>query len=298
MDAALQRIIGYYVTAILAGTLGGLLGIGGGVVMVPAVNLVFGENFHVAVAASLFCMVFLALSSAYGHWKNGYILENVLWELVPIAAVSAVVGVYLGSYVLPGWALNLLFAAFLAHIVYKSLRKLLRPGEEAEPVDRFTKPNRWIIPVIGAAMGLSCGILGIGGGVVAVPALHFFLKLPLKNAVANSSATILFSAAIAAVVKLAAVNGMTVTLETGELATLSWQQPIVIGLLMAPLALVFGRLGSHLTKISPTRLVRAVFVVVAIWACYKYAARTYADFQGYVNSNSTTQTALETAPAQ
>ena len=287
MEAGLTEIIGYLVTGAIAGTLGGLLGIGGGVVMVPAVNLIFGKHIQLAVASSLFCMIFLSISSAYGHWKNGYILKNVLWEMAPIATVSAIVGVFLGSWVLPVWVLHLLFATFLAYTAYKNIATVVRRTPEEGPIKRFVLPNRWIVPVIAVPMGLSCGILGIGGGVVAVPALHYFLKLPFKNAVANSSATILFSAAVAAVVKLSTINGMEVT-TAGGTATLYWYHAVIIGALMAPTALVFGRIGSHLTRISPTRLVRALFVVVAVWACWKYADKTRQDLQAYLDSRAPT----------
>ncbi len=283
----MTEIIGYLVTGVIAGTLGGLLGIGGGVVMVPAVNLIFGKHIQLAVASSLFCMIFLSISSSYGHWKNGYVLKNVLWEMVPIATVSAIAGVFLGSWVLPAWVLHLMFAVFLGYTVYKNIATIVGGAPEEGPVKRFAPPNRWIVPAIAVPMGLSCGILGIGGGVIAVPALHYFLKLPFKNAVANSSATILFSATVAAVVKFSTINGMEVTTAAGT-ETLYWYHAMIIGALMAPTALIFGRIGSHLTRITPTRLVRALFVIVAVWACWKYADRTWQDLQGYLDSRAPT----------
>ena len=85
-------LIGYAVTGLIAGTLGGLIGIGGGVIVVPALTLIFHKDAQLAVAASLFQMIFIATSSAYGHYRNGYILKSVVVRLVPVAAVAAIVG--------------------------------------------------------------------------------------------------------------------------------------------------------------------------------------------------------------
>ena len=118
---------------------------------------------------------------------------------------------------------------------------------------------------------------GIGGGVVAVPALNIIVGMPFKNAVACSSVTIVFSSAVAAIVKLLSIHGMAVP-AGGASVILSATDALVIAACMVPTALVFGRLGAHLTKITPTKLVRAVFVVILVWAGYKYINKGCADY--------------------
>jgi uncharacterized membrane protein YfcA len=274
VQITLFKLVGYAVTGLAAGIIGGLLGIGGGAVMVPLLNLALDETMHVAVAASLFAMVFLSMTSVWGHRKNGYILKSVVVRLAPLATVSAVGGVIAGSYI-PGWMLRKIFAVFLAYVAVDMVWRLVRgvkKGGDAneEPVSEFKPANEWVIPLIAIPMGFSCGVLGIGGGIIAVPALHVFLKLPLKNAIANSAATILFSATVAAVSKLIAIDGMEITRENGPTLVLAWQQAAVIGLLIAPTALVGGRVGALLTKKSPTSLIRALFAVMLIWAAVKF----------------------------
>lgn len=277
MNSTILRLLGYAATGAAAGLLGGLLGIGGGVIMVPSLNLIFDETMHVAIAASLFSMIFISASSAWGHWKNGYVLKGVVVRMVPLATASAVGGVIAGAY-FPGAVLRKVFAVFLLYsignMVYKSIRAFLSPEAEEAPLTEYKPPNEWVTPLVAIPMGFSCGVLGIGGGVIAVPALHLFLRLPLKNAIANSAATIFFSATVATVAKLISIDGMTVTRTTGEVMTLSWHHAAIIGALMAPTAFIAGRLGSHLTRISPTMVIRIIFAAVALWASYKFWMKT------------------------
>lgn len=270
------RILLYLLIGLVAGTLGGLLGIGGGAVMVPALNLFLGWPYHLAVASSLFCMIWLSAASTYGHKKNGYVLTSVVVRLIPMAAVFGVIGV-LVSGMIPKWVFYVLFAVFLFAMACSNIQKLLSGTPEEEPVTEFVSNRKWMTFLIAAAMGLAQGILGIGGGVIAVPALHSILKLPLKNAIAISSATIMVSATIAAIAKMRFIEGMSATLEdTGQLVTLHWYHAAIIGGCMAVTALVCARVGAHLTKRLPTRTVRIVFVVLLLWAGYKYAGKSYA----------------------
>ncbi len=273
MSGTVVRIIGYIVTGLAAGVLGGLLGIGGGAVMVPSLNLALGEAMQISIAASLVSMVFISASSAYGHWKNRYILKNVVIRMVPPATVCAVGGAVAGTH-FPKWVLQTIFAVFLLYtafdMVLKVIRRRLKNSKDEDPVREFKVPNEWTIPLIAVPMGFSCGVLGIGGGILAVPALHFFLRLPFKNAIANSSATIFFSSIVAAVAKLISIHGLAVKSAGGAEMILTWQHAFVIGLIMAPTAFIGGRIGSYLTKVSPTAVIRVVFAGVALWAGYKF----------------------------
>lgn len=290
-----MEIVGYLIIGLVAGTLGGLLGIGGGAVMVPSLNLIFDKPYHLAAAASLVCTIFVAGSSAYGHWKNRFIMTRVLARLLPVAMVSAIFGAVVGTRFLPAWIVYSLFALFLGYSVVKNIEALVRNKPEEEPLHDFTPPNRWVLPLIAIPMGLVQGILGIGGGVVAVPALHMFLKLPLKNAIATSSATIVFSAIIASVSKLTAINGMVVERLSGEVVTLHWHDAVLMGLLMASTAVIFGRVGAHMVKHSPTKFLRIAFVIVLAWATWKYSTKAYSAGEKFFSGPAAV--AEETAPA-
>ena len=266
-----MEIIGYLITGLVSGILGGLIGIGGGAIVVPALTLIFHKSPHLAIAASLVQMVFVASSSAYGHWKNGYILKAVVMRLVPLAAAFAIVGVFVGSAI-NGALLARIFAVFLVYVAadsgYKLVRNIIKRRQDEEPLSQFRPRNEWGIPAVAVPMGFSCGVLGIGGGSIAVPMLHMFLKLPLKNAIANSAAAIFFSSIIASVVKLMSINGMVVDAAGGTTAVLHWYDALVVGLLLAPGSFAGGRLGAHLAKKAPTKIIQAVFILVLLYSAY------------------------------
>ena len=261
----------YLLLGLVSGTAGGLIGIGGGAIVVPALTLIFHKNVHLAIAASLVQMIFVASSSAYGHYRNGYILKSVVVRLVPLAAVCAIIGVLVGSKV-PSAPLQRIFAVFLAYTAldtaYRLARNIIGKHPDEEPLREFAPKNEWSIPAVAAPMGLSCGILGIGGGSIAVPALHMFLRLPLKNAIANSAAAIFFSSIIASVVKAASIDGMAVPVAGGGTMMLHWYDAVIVGLLLAPGSFVGGWIGARLVKRSPTGVIRVVFITVLLYSAY------------------------------
>ncbi|MBW2314185.1 MAG: sulfite exporter TauE/SafE family protein [Deltaproteobacteria bacterium] len=95
-----------------AGTLGGLLGVGGGIVMVPAFIRFLGLPAHQAVATSISVIVFISLSAALKHHQQG----STQWKIVGLVLVTSVLGAYLGAAFtdqIPERTLRLGFAVFL-----------------------------------------------------------------------------------------------------------------------------------------------------------------------------------------
>ena len=141
----------YLLLGLVSGTAGGLIGIGGGVIVVPALTLLFHKDINLAIAASLVQMIFVASSSAYGHYKNGYILKSVVIRLVPLAATCAVIGVFIGSRV-PSAPLQRIFAVFLAYTaldtLYRLAKSIIARQPEETPLKEFTPPNKWAIPAV------------------------------------------------------------------------------------------------------------------------------------------------------
>ena len=100
------------VIGLFAGTMGGLLGVGGGIVMVPAVIRLLGLPAHQAVGTSITVIVFIALSAAAKHHQQG----STQWKVVGLVLATSVLGGWLGAALtdqVPERALRLGFAAFL-----------------------------------------------------------------------------------------------------------------------------------------------------------------------------------------
>jgi uncharacterized protein len=268
MDYTLMVVLG-----LVAGVLGGLLGIGGSVVMIPGMVWILGqadasgiEQIQQYQAAAMIVNFLLAGPSALRHLRAGAVYGSVWRWLAPSAGVGIIAGVLLSQSALfaGGRAVYLryLFGAFLLYAVGYNLYRLLRPprveGITREQAD--TAP-RWKKASIGGVMGVFAGLLGIGGGAQAVPLMQVVLRMPLRKAIATSSATIFTIAWIGAAVK---------NLSLGPAGSV--ERSFVLAALLTPTAMVGGYLGGALTHVLPLRVVRAVVVGLMLLAAWKMFA--------------------------
>lgn len=181
---------------ILTGVASGVLGIGGGLLMVPAL-MVFGVPILAATATSLVGVLLSAVSGTLQNWRTGdlQIGLSLLLALggIPMAQVGAVLGDRL-----PASILAFSFAGLqLVAIYLMGLRRQLGEREtengEALRVDRRTYLFK--ILGIGVIAGFLSGLFGVGGGLVIVPLQMLFLSLPIKQSVRNSLGAIVLIAA-------------------------------------------------------------------------------------------------------
>jgi len=130
MDNGWPRIVLFLVTGVIAGFLSGMMGVGGGTIMVPAMVLLAGFGQHTAQGTSLLAMVPAGASGAYTHWKLGNVRTNLLLGLIP----GIVIGTYFGgtlAHVLTDNILRLIFAAMLIWIGVRYL--MTKKPESSEP---------------------------------------------------------------------------------------------------------------------------------------------------------------------
>jgi uncharacterized membrane protein YfcA len=178
----------YAFIGVIAGLLAGLLGISGGIVTVPLLLLVFtlfdfpqAYVMHLAIGTSLAAMVFNALSAAWMHNRK----DAVIWKVVKRMAFGLVLGSILGAIVarfLSAVFLELAFGLFACCLGLYMLRGR-KPHEGDHPL-----PGPLALNCIGTGVSFLSNILGIGGGVITVPALMEF-RIHEKKAIGTSSAT-------------------------------------------------------------------------------------------------------------
>ena len=284
---------------LIAGTLGGLLGVGGSVVMIPGLVLLLGRTHgaeqHLYQAAAMVANVAVAVPAALRHRRAGAMVVGVVKWMLPAAVVCVVLGVWLSN--LPVFAgrsggiwLGRVLAVFLVYVIVVNVLKLrggtrtgLSPAAcgrsintpaasgRAKPFDdedeRSTSASPTRSTLVGTIMGLTAGLMGIGGGAIATPLQQTLLRLPLRRCIANSSAVIACSAALGAIYKNASLHQHAV-----EGLPLDWRTGLTLGLLLAPTAWVGGRLGAGLTHRLPLRIVRLAFVTLMIVAAWRMAA--------------------------
>lgn len=260
-------------TGLGAGLLGGLLGVGGSIVMIPVLTVGLGPDQHLYQAAAMAANVAVALPAALRHRRAGAIDWGVLRWMLPASVLCVLVGVALSN--LPvfegregGVWLGRLLAVFQVYVVVVNVRKLVgRSGDEPAVGPASAGVSARASGGVGAAMGLSAGLLGIGGGAIAVPMQQALLRLPLRVCIANSSAVMVVSAAIGAVMK----NATLAQHGTAD-QPLAWWSGLALAGLLAPLAIVGSRIGAGLTHRLPLRVVRVVFVGLMLVTAWKMAA--------------------------
>ena len=263
MEYVILSVIG-----LVMGLFGGLLGIGGSAVMIPAMVIAFGENQHLYQASAMICNFFVAAASIIAHRKAQAMVPEVLKWLIPAAAASIIAGVALSNAsVFAGeksYLLARLFGAFLIYVIASNAFKMYRQmgtkqTKTADQLQRSLKLSPRISLMTGLMTGTGAGLLGIGAGTIATPLQQLFMKMPLKRAMSNSAATIMGVALIGASYK-------TITLPRHGIAMI---EPLKIAAIVIPTAIIGGFVGGHLMHLLPKQLVRAVFIIVLVAAAFR-----------------------------
>ena len=170
----------------MSGFLGGLLGIGGGVVIVPALIILFDSLLlfspeiatPVAVGTSLACIIFTSLSAAYSQMRA----RMVDWHVVRRWSGFLIIGSFLASSIavaLPVATFRALIGCFLLFVAFVMLTSW-------KPSAHRSFPGPLLSAGFGTVGGVVSGIAGIGGGNVVVPTLLYF-NVPVHRATATSS---------------------------------------------------------------------------------------------------------------
>ncbi|MDA3903617.1 MAG: sulfite exporter TauE/SafE family protein [Desulfuromusa sp.] len=260
-----QIILLALVMGSFAGFLAGLLGIGGGVILVPLFLWLFSiVGFppdlivHTAFGTSLAIILPTAISSTLAHRKRG----NVDWHMVAFLALGGIFGSLLGSSaaaVIPGEKLKMYFGLMQILISLKLL--FYKPYIPPENLARAKKTS---LALVGFAGGLYSAFFGVGGGVVAVPLMLMALHLPIHLAVGNSSALIVVSSfsAVICYIWYGIQNSSPAPFSIGYVN-------LLVTFLVAPAAMIFARIGvKFATRTSQTKLVK-IFAVLLMFVGIK-----------------------------
>lgn len=187
-----QTTVVLYVLALLAtgafsGFLAGLLGVGGGIVVVPVLLIVFDAfnvdpsiRNQVAVGTSLATIIPTSIVSARSHWRKGSMDQSLLRSLAPMTFVGVIVGTLLASIV----SGNVLTAVFATVALLVSIKMAMGPNAF---VIGKRLPGRIGVGAIGTTIGTVSAMMGIGGGTLTVPVLSLF-SYPIHTAVGTAAA--------------------------------------------------------------------------------------------------------------
>ncbi len=250
-----------------AGLLGALTGLGGGVVIVPLLTLLFGVDIHYAIGAALVSVIATSSGAAAAYVREGYSNIRVGMFLEVATTIGALAGAALVLY-LKVSVISVIFGVVLLYSAYASLSEHAPPSADAKP-DRiaswlrmdstYPTPNGLEhyhvrgVPLGFALMfvaGVLSGLLGIGSGAVKVLAMDRAMKLPFKVSTTTSNFMIGVTAAA----------GAGIYLSRGYIDP-GLAMPVMLGVLAGSL------LGARILAGAKVRVLRLVFSgVIAVLA--------------------------------
>ena len=259
-----------------AGLFGSLLGLGGGVLIVPLLTLVFNLPLLTAVGVSLVCVIVTSGASAGVFLERHVANLRLGMTLELFTATGALLG-GLVAFLLPEKALEILFSGLL---IYTSITMLRRgraaggpeeetvvdeeePGEDqffdaslSGPTYRVKRVPAGALGSVGA--GVVSALLGIGGGIVKVPVMHLVMGVPLRVATATSNLM------------------MGITASAGAIVYLS--RGLIDPFVTAPTALgvfVGASIGSRVAHRIDVRILRALFVAILLYTAFQMLLRAF-----------------------
>jgi len=250
--------------SLVAGFLGALTGLGGGVVLVPLLTLFFKVDLRYAIGASLVSVIATSSGSAAAYVKEGFSNIRIGMFLEIATTIGALLGAFLTAKV-PASALAIIFGVVLLYSAYVSRRTRSRT-ETPEPPDPLatklkmngTFPdtsgirnyNVYRVPAGFGVMfgaGAISGLLGIGSGALKVVAMDQAMKIPFKVSTTTSNFMIGVTAAASAGVYLS--RGY---IDPGL------AMPVMLGVLIGSL------MGTRVLVKTQTKLLRLVFSTVIV----------------------------------
>ncbi len=232
-----------------AGLFGSLLGLGGGVLIVPLLTLGFGLPLREAVGVSLVAVI-MTSSAAAGVYLERHVANLRLgMSLELFTATGALIGGSI-AFLLSEQVVEVLFAILLTYVALSMLRQRNRGGDEPEATATSGYEVRNMgLGVVGSTFaGLVSALLGVGGGIVKVPLMNLGMGVPLRVATATSNLMIGITASASAVIYL--LHGGIDPYVAG---------PTAIGVFVG------ASVGSRVAPRIDARYLRILFVVVLLY---------------------------------
>jgi uncharacterized membrane protein YfcA len=248
----------------LAGGFGSLLGIGGGLIIVPTLTIALGHDVKTATAASLIAVIGTSLSASPRFIKSGIADRRLGLVLLVGATLGGLTG-GLTSGFLDSRVLALLFAILLAAVAVQMSRQVCHPRPPVPPDDEpgtgfassYVEPTTGdVVPYqarrVGAGTAVSflagnvSGLLGVGGGVINVPTMNVLMHVPIRVATTTSTYMLAATASASGVVRVA--DGQVDPLLVA---------PVTLGVIVG------ARAGARLSMRFSQNALRLGFVVVA-----------------------------------
>lgn len=269
------QLISVGLVALVAGLLGALLGLGGGIILVPGMVLLLNIPEKTAVATSLLGVIATSMASSTSHLRHRYThLPLAIW-LTSGTVVGALGGSLLFRIISPHW-IAIAFSTLQGYIAWNLSRpRLEKPVEEEEQEQTFFQPAEftdlatgqvvrytprrlgigWLTSVVA---GVISALLGVGGGIINLPVMNLLMNVPLKAAAATSSFMIGITGSVSATIYL--LHGYVNPLLAA---------PAVLGVMAG------AYVGASLSRRMRSDILRRLLVLVLVVSAVRMAWRAF-----------------------
>ncbi len=230
----------------LSGLFAGMFGVGGGIIIVPSLTIIFSylgfdlaDSMRIAMATSMTNMIFVSISSFYSNYKLNYVVRKAFLLAMPFVLLGTITGLIFANSI-DGRTLSIIFGVIMAAIAIRMILEstIIKNQSRTEVRENINKP---LFAAVFFAIGNLGGLTGLGGGFASVPFLSYYC-MPIKEATGTSS-------------------GLTLTISlVGTLFYLinnnhSIASPFFVGyifwlgvLMMLPTSVIFANIGAKLKK--------------------------------------------------
>ncbi|MGH8907723.1 MAG: sulfite exporter TauE/SafE family protein [Egibacteraceae bacterium] len=272
----LELALAVFAVSVAAGVLGSLLGVGGGIILVPILTLMLHVDIRVAIGASIISVIATSSGAAAAHVRERITNLRVAMFLEVAATAGALSGAYFTG-VIPVRLLYMLFALVIALSAWAMLRKRMPSRSGPAPADALADRlllHGWYFDraagedvayrVSGSRIsfalmyvaGMMSGLLGVGSGVLKVPAMDLAMRLPIKVSTATSNFMI----------------GVTAAATAGAYFARGQINPLIVGPVAA--GMLLGAVGgSRLLGRARSSTIRRIFVALLVWVSFQMLLR-------------------------
>ena len=253
----LTIVLMYVLVGVVAGVLAGLLGIGGGLVIVPMLVFCFTRQgipddviMHLALGTSLASIMFTAVSSFRAHHRRG----AVHWEVVRKIVIGIFTGTFIGTCIAAELPTRYLKGFFVVFLYYVGVQMLT--NQKPRPSRQI--PGHMAMFGVGNVIGVVSSLVGIGGGTLSVPFM-VWCNMSVHHAI-GTSAAIGFPIAVAGSIGYV-YNGLTVP-GLPELSVGYVYLPALIGIVVT--SVMTAPLGVRLAHRLPVDRLKRIFAVLLL----------------------------------
>jgi uncharacterized membrane protein YfcA len=264
----LQFVLVTFAASMAAGVLGSVLGLGGGIIVIPVLTLLMGVNIRYAIGASVVSVIATSSGAAAAYVRERLTNLRVAMLLEVGTTTGALTGAYLAGHVAVRW-LYVVFGLIMGYSAVAMFRGRRETGTLSVPpdplADRLRLHSSYFDEATGQQVvyrvtrtplglalmyvaGVVSGLLGIGSGALKVPAMDLGMRLPIKASTATSNFMIGVTAAASA----------GVYFSRGDIDPFV-AAPVAAGVLLG------ATVGSRLLGRLKGQVIRLVFVVVLLW---------------------------------